>query len=187
MNTVITSLESTFFHLISTSSFDLFLTLVLFGIVFHLKEYKNYLSLFLALSVGTIVGFLLASLNVTSFSYSTIKLGVAFAFIGVGIHNMISNSPNANAVRYNFFALIGLILGTNIELHYTKIFGSGFKFLSFSGYTLGAIVAFLLISFISCILSSLLLMVFKTDRKSFNLAISGIGVGIAIVLIYLRY
>jgi len=187
MNTVITSLESAFFHLISTSSFDLFLTLVLFGIVFQLKEYKNYLSLFLALSVGTLVGFLLASVNITNFSNSTIKLGIALAFIGVGIHNMISISPSANAIRYNFFALIGLILGTSVELHYTRMFGSGFKFLSFSGYTLGAIIAFLLISLVSCLVSSLLLTVFKTDRKSFNLAISGIGIGIAIVLIYLRY
>nr|WP_320120117.1 hypothetical protein [uncultured Marinifilum sp.] len=187
MNTLITSLESAFFHLISLSSFDLFLILILFGIVFQLKDYKSYLSLLLALSLGSIIGLLLASLNISNFSPSTIKLALAIVFLCIGIHNIISRNLSANAIRYNYFALSGLALGTALSLHYSKIYGPDFKFFTFAGYSLGTLSAYLLISFVAILISSLIVALFKTDRRSFNLVISGVGIGIALVFIYLRH
>ncbi|MGQ1909863.1 hypothetical protein ACT3CE_08750 [Marinifilum sp. RC60d5] len=186
MNTLITSLESAFFHLVSLSSFDLFLILALFGIVFQLKDYKSYLSLLLALSLGSIVGLLLANMNITNFSASTIRLALAIAFLCIGIHNIVSKNLSANAIRYNYYALSGLALGTALSLHYTKIYGSGFKFFTFAGYSLGTLSAYLIISFVAILISTLIVVLFKTDRRSFNLVISGIGIGIALVFIYLR-
>ncbi|GAB7087118.1 hypothetical protein JCM15579A_12220 [Marinifilum fragile] len=100
---------------------------------------------------------------------------------------MISNNLSANAIRYNFFALIGLVVGTSISLHYLKAFGSNLKFIHLSGYSLGVLAAYLIVILAGLLISALIIAVFKTDRKSFNLSISGIGIGIALVLIYLRY
>ncbi|NOU58966.1 hypothetical protein [Marinifilum caeruleilacunae] len=187
MQDFLSGFESAFSLLISLSSFDHFLLLLLFGIVFQLKDWKSYFSLLVAISIGTIAGFLLAAFKVTYFSASTIKLVSAIAFCAVGIHHMVSNSLSANAFRYNFFALIGLITGTSISLYYLRSFGSNLKFFHLSGYSLGVVSAFFVISFVGILISSLMLALFKTDRRKFNLAISGIGVGMAIMLIYLRY
>ncbi|MFA9371847.1 MAG: HupE/UreJ family protein [Labilibaculum antarcticum] len=187
MNTILASFESAFYHLISFSSFEPFMLLVLFGITFQLKDWKAYSSLLLALVIGSIVGLLLCNFTVINFSHSTVKLIMAFSILLVGIQNLLTNQSSASTVKYNFFALIGIILGIGINLHYKNVYGSSFSFYPFTGYNLGATVSYFLISFSSLLVSSLLMLVFKTDRRSFNLVITGIGIGIALVLIYLRY
>lgn len=187
MQQFLSGFESAFSYLISFSLFDHFLILLLFGIVFQLKEWKNLSALFLALGIGSIVGLLLANFKITHFSYSTIRLATAISLLAVGVHHMISNNLSANAIRYNFFALIGLAVGTSISLHYLKSFGSNLKFIHLSGYSLGVLAAYLIIILVGLLISALIIAVFKTDRKSFKLSISGIGIGIALVLIYLRY
>lgn len=187
MQHFLSGFESAFSLLISLSSIDHFFLLLLFGIVFQLRDWKSYFSLFLALGIGTIAGFLLAVFKLTFFSASTIKLAMAIAFCAVGIHHMVSNSLSVNAIRYNFFALIGLITGTSISLSYLKAFGSSLKFFHLSGYNIGVLAAFFVISFMGILLSALIVALFKTDRRSFNIAISGMGIGMALMLIYLRY
>lgn len=187
MNIILSSFESAFYHLTSFSSFEPFMLLVLFGITFQIKDWKPYLSLLLALVIGSIVGLLLCNFAIISFSSLTVKLILAISILMVGIQNLLTSHSSASAIRYNFFALTGIILGIGINLHYQKVYGSGFSFYSFMGYNLGATTSYFLISFISMLVSSLLMLVFKTDRRSFNLVITGIGIGIALVLIYLRY
>ena len=187
MSTIISSFESAFYYLVSFSSFDHFMILILFGIIFQLKDWKHYFSLFLALCVGSLAGLILCSVDIINFSASTIRLLMAFSFLAVGIHHLISGNTSPNAIRYNFFALVGIVLGVGISGHYARMFGNGFSFQSTTGYALGLLAGYLIISLLSLLLSSVSLAVFRTDRKSFNLAISGIGVGISLVLIYLRY
>ncbi len=187
MNSILSSFESALYHLISFSSFEPFMLLVLFGIAFQIKDWKAYFSLLLALVIGSIVGLLLCNFTILNFSTSTIKLILAFSILMVGIQNLLASQSSASTIRYNFFAIIGIILGVGINMHYKSIYGSGFSFYPFTGYNLGTTVSYFLISFSSLLVSSLLMLVFKTDRRSFNLVITGIGIGIALVLIYLRY
>ena len=187
MQQLLLSMESAFYYLISTSSFDHLLVLLLFGFGFQLNDWKKYLSLFLAISIGSIVGFLLAIFQITFFSVNTIKLALAISVCATGLHLMISSNISANTIRYNFFIVIGLIIGTGISLHYFKLFGKGLQFYKLTGYTLGSTIGYFTISFIGILLSSIVVALFRTDRRSFSIAISGIGIGIALVLIYLRY
>ncbi|PKQ62263.1 hypothetical protein BZG02_13175 [Labilibaculum filiforme] len=161
--------------------------LVLFGITFQLKDWKAYFSLLLAVVIGSIAGLLLCNFTIINFSTPTVKLILAFSILIVGLQNLLISQSSASTIRYNFFALIGIILGIAINFHYRKHYGSGFSFYPFTGYSLGASVSYFLISFISLLVSSVLMLVFKSDRRSFNLVITGIGIGIALVLIYLRY
>jgi hypothetical protein len=187
MQQLFLSMESAFYYLISLSSFDHFLILVLFGICFQLKDWKQFLSLYFALTIGSIAGLLLADFKITYFSASTIKLALSIGFCAVGIHHIISNSMSANAVRYNFFAIIGLILGTSVSLHYIHLYGYSLKFYKLAGYSLGITLSYLVVSFSALLISSLIIALFKTDRRSFNIAVSGIAIGVSLVLIYLRY
>lgn len=187
MNVILSKLEIAFNHMISFSSFEPFILLVLFGITFQLKDWKAYLSLLLALSIGSVVGLLVCDLDILNLSTSTIKLILAAAILAIGIQNLMTNNGSASTLRYNFFALLGIVIGIGIHLHYRRYSGSSFSLYPFIGYNLGATIAYLLISFVSMLLSSLTMLVFKTDKRSFNLVISGIGIGVALVLIYLRY
>lgn len=187
MNVILSNIEVAFYHLISFSSFEPFILLVLFGITFQLKEWKALLALLMALSIGSIVGLLVCSLDVLNLTVATIKLILAAAILTLGMQNLFASSHSASTLRYNLFALLGIILGIGVYIHYQKHLGSQFSLYPFIGYNLGAILSYLLISFASMLLSSLIMLVFKTDRRSFNLVISGIGIGVSLVLIYLRY
>lgn len=187
MNAILSTFEIAFYHLISFSTFEPFMLLVLFGITFQLRDWKAYLSLLLALTIGSVVGLLVCNLDILNLSAATIKLILAGSILAIGIQNLMVSNSSASTLRYNFFALLGIILGVAIHLHYQKHTGSSFSIYPFIGYNLGATVSYLLISFVSMLLSSLTMLVFKTDRRNFNLVISGIGIGVALVLIYLRY
>lgn len=187
MQQLFSSMESAFYYLISTSSFDHILILLLFGFCFQLSDWKKYLSLFLAISIGSVVGFLLAVFQVTFFSVSIIKLIMAIGVCVTGLHLMISSNISANTIRYNFFVIIGLLVGTGISLHYFKMFGRGLQFYTLAGYSLGSLIGYLTISIIGLLLSSIIVSLFRTDRRSFSIAASGIGIGIALVIIYMRY
>ena len=187
MNTILSSFKIAFYHLISFSSFEPFMLLVLFGITFQIKDWKAYLSLLLALTIGSIVGLLVCNLDILNLSTAIVKLILAGSILAIGIQNLMLSNGSASTLRYNLFVLLGIILGIGIHLHYQKHTGNNFLIYSFIGYNLGATLSYLLISFVSMILSSLTMLVFKTDRRSFNFVISGIGIGIALVLIYLRY
>lgn len=187
MNTILSSLETAFFNMMSFSQFEPFMILVLFGITLQLKDWKPYLSLLLAITVGSTIGLLLCNLDIINFSISTVKLTLAFAILLIGIQNLLINGNSNSTIRYNIFAILGLILGIGINMHYSKIYGTEFSLYPFLGYNLGAVISYLAISFTSLLLSSLGMILFKTDRRSFNLVVSGIGIGIALVLIYIRY
>lgn len=187
MNTIITNFESAFFHLASFASFDHFIALILFGIVFQLKDWKLYFTLLLSITIGSIAGLLLCSLKVVSLSISTIKLLLACSILLVSINNLFSNNGSSSAIRFNSLALVGIAMGIGLYGHLSQRTGSSFSFLPFLGYNLGVIAAYFVISFAALLFAALTLLVFKTERKSFNLVISGIGVGISLVLIFLRY
>lgn len=187
MNTILSSFQSAFYYLVSFSSFELFMILVLFGITFQIKDLKAYFALLLALLVGSVVGLLLCNISIIHLSTPNVKLLLAVTILLLGIQNLLSSSNSASTIRYNFFAVIGIILGIGINLHYKNSYGTSFSLYPFIGYNLGATISYFLISFSSLLLSSLLMLVFKTDRRSFNLVLSGIGIGIALVLIYIRY
>jgi hypothetical protein len=161
--------------------------LILFGITFQLKDLKTYFSLLLALLIGSVVGLLLCNVSIIHLSTPTVKLLLAVSILLLGIQNLLSSSSSASTIRYNFFAIIGIMLGIGINLHYKNSYGSSFSLYPFTGYNLGASLFYFLISFCSLLLSSLLMLVFKTERRSFNLVLTGIGIGIALVLIYIRY
>ncbi|WP_372752209.1 hypothetical protein [Labilibaculum sp.] len=187
MNTILSSFESALYHLVSLSSFELFILLILFGITFQLKDLKAYFSLLFALVVGSIVGLLLCNFSIIHLSSINVKLLLAISILLLGIQNLLSGSSSASTIRYNFFALIGIVLGIGINMHYKNNYGNSFSLYPFVGYNLGATVSYFLISFSSLLLSSLLMLIFKTERRSFNLVLTGIGIGIALVLICTRY
>jgi len=187
MNTIFSSFQTSFNYLISGSSFDHLLILILIGIIFQLKDLKKYFTLMLALIIGTGIGFLLNTLNIFNFSIYSIKLTMAISILAVGIHNLLSTNTVINAIRYNFFAIIGIIMGIGLNNYYEKIYPSKLAFTTVLGFNLGILTAYLAITIISLLLSSLVLLIFKIEKKNYHIAMAGIGIGISLMLIFFRY
>ena len=187
MNTLLSSFKSAFYYLITLSSFDHLILLLLFGIIFMFKDGKNYFRLFLVLFAGSVVGLLLAQLGVIKFDLSTRQLILAIAFGALGVHHLLFSGFSNNTLRYNFFALIGMCYGIGLSGHFNRLYGTHVNYLNFSGYSLGTLCAYFLISVSSILLSHLLLRLIKTDRRSYELSTAGIAIGMAIMLIYMRY
>ena len=187
MDVFISSFKSAFFYLISIASFDHFILLILLGIIFLFKDWKNYLCILLFLFLGSVIGLLLTQFGIIKFDISTRQLVLAIAFGTVGVHHLIFQNFTNNTLRYNFFSLIGICYGIGLTGHFNRLYGSHISFFNFSGYAMGKLSAYFLISGLSILLSNLLLRVLKTDRRSYELTTSGIAIGMAIMLIYSRF
>ncbi|MFA8434592.1 MAG: HupE/UreJ family protein [Marinifilaceae bacterium] len=186
MNTLLHFLENAVFYLFSLKALDHILFLTVFGMVFQLREWKGLLLLWCALAVGFTISLFLAAYGVINFNYGLTRLLLASCiFLGAFTGLIHKGQSTPNALRYNLTVLMGLIQGLGFAIRYKSI--AKVNFLSLLGFDLGLWIASLLIILLALCLSSLIILAFRTNRRDFNLIFSGIGLGVALVLLFIRY
>jgi len=180
MDKMIYSFEIAFKHFGQASSLHQILFLIIFGVFFGLKDWKTYLLVLLALCSGSLVGLSLSMFKAVSLSNATIHILAIISLVLVSLHAIFSTT--ISAMHYNIFVLIGIMQGFVLSLHYKMALGTGVKFLSYLGYNLGSFSAFFLISFVSLLLCSLILNIFRTDKHKVSLVLAGLGLGVALMM-----
>jgi len=182
MDHLIYSFEIALKHLCQASSFQHILFLIILGVFFSLKDWKTYLLILLALCSGSLVGLSLSVFKAVSLTNGTIHLLAIISLVIVSLNGIFSN--RVSTLHYNIFVLIGMMQGFILSLHHKATLGSSFKFLSYLGYNLGNFSAFLIISFISLLVCTLTLTIFNTDRHKISLVLSGLGLGVALMMYF---
>jgi len=182
MDKIIYSFEIAFRHLCQFSAIHQILFLLIIGVFFSFKDWKTYLLILLALCSGSLVGLSLAVFKAVSLTKATIHLLAIISLVIVSLNGIFSN--RITTLHYNIFVLIGIMQGFVLSLHHKVILGSSFKFLSYLGYNLGTFSAFLIISFISLLICTLILVLFKTDKQKISLVLSGLGLGVALMMYF---
>jgi len=182
MDQLIYSFELAFKHLCQFSNLQQILFLIIFGIFFSLKDWKTYLLLLLALCSGSLVGLSLSVFKAVTLNYSTIHLLSIISLSIVSLHAIFSHK--ISAIHYNIFVIIGIMQGFVLSLHYKAALGSSFKFLSYLGYNLGSFTGFLIISFLSLLICTLVISLFRTDKHKISLVLAGIGLGVALMMYF---
>jgi len=182
MDKLIYSFEIAFKHLCQVSSLHQILFLIIIGVFFSLKDWKTFLLILLALCSGSLVGLSLAMFKAVSLSKATIHLLAIISLLAVSLHAIFSN--RISALHYNIFVIIGIMQGFVLSLHYKMALGTGIKFFSFTGYNLGSFAAFFLISFLSLLICTLMLSLFRTDKHKISLVLAGLGLGVALMMYF---
>ncbi|WP_372642984.1 hypothetical protein [Ancylomarina sp.] len=182
MDQLIYSFEIALKHLCRVSAIHQILFLIIIGAFFSFREWKTYLILILALCSGSLVGLSLSVFKAVSLTSTTIHLLAIISLIIVSLNGIFSN--RVSTLHYNIFVLIGIMQGFVLSLHHKAALGSSLKFLSYLGYNLGSFSAFLLISFLSLLICSLILTLFKTDRHKISLVLAGLGLGVALMMYF---
>ncbi len=182
MDQLIYSFEIALKHLCQFSNLQQILFLIIFGIFFSLKEWKTYLLLLLALCSGSLVGLSLSVFKAMTLSHSTIHLLAIISLSIVSLHAIFSHK--ISAIHYNIFVLIGIMQGFVLSLHYKTALGPNIKFLSYLGYNLGSFTGFLIISFLSLLICTLVLTLFRTDKNKISLVLAGVGLGVALMMYF---
>ena len=182
MNKFIYSFEIAFRHLCNLSAIHQILFLIIIGAFFSFKDWKTYLLIILALFTGSLVGLSLSMFKAVTLSSSTIYLLSMISLLIVALNGIFSNK--ITTLHYNIFVLIGIMQGFVLSLHCQIAIGYNFNFLSYLGYNLGSFSAFLIISFLSLIICTLILTIFKTDKHKISLVLAGLGLGVALMMYF---
>lgn len=182
MDKLIHSFEIAFRHLCQFSAIHQILFLIIIGAFFSFKDWKTYLLILLALCSGSLLGLSLAVFKAVSLTKATINLLAIISLILVSLNGIFSNQ--ISTVHYNIFVLIGVMQGFVLSLHYKAVLDTSFKFLSYLGYNLGSFSAFLIISFLSLLICTLMLIFFKTDKHKISLVLAGLGLGVALMMYF---
>ena len=182
MDQLIYSFEIAFRHLCQFSAIHQILFLIIIGAFFSFKDWKTYLLIILALCSGSILGLSLALFKAVSLTKATINLLAIISLVVVSLNGVFSQ--RITTLHYNIFVLIGIMQGFVLSLHYKAALGTSFKFLSYLGYNLGSFSAFLIISFITLLICTLMLTLFKTDKHKISLVLAGLGLGVALMMYF---
>lgn len=182
MDKLIYSFEIAFRHLCQFSTIHQILFLTIIGTFFSFRDWKTYLLIILALCSGSVLGLSLAAFKAVSLTKVTIHLLAIISLIIVALNGIFSN--RITTLHYNIFVLIGIMQGFVLSLHYKTVLGSNFKFMSYLGYNIGSFAAILIISFLSLLVCTLILTLFKTDKHKISLVLSGIGLGVALMMYF---
>ena len=182
MDQLIYSFKIAFRHLCQISVIHQILFLTIIGAFFSFKDWKTYLLIILALCSGSLLGLSLALFKVVILTKHTIHLLAIISLIIVSLNAIFSN--RITSIHYNTFVLIGVMQGFILSPHYKTVLGTNVKLYTYLGYNLGTFTGFLIISFISLLICTLILSFFKTDKHKISLILSGIGLGVALLMYF---
>ena len=182
MDKLIYSFEIAFRHLCNFSAIHQILFLIIIGAFFSLKDWKTYLLIILALCSGSVIGLSLSMFKAVSLSSATINLLSIISLFIVALNGIFSNK--ISTLHYNIFVLVGIMQGFILSLHCRVAIGYNFNFLSYLGYNLGSFSAYLIISFLSLVICTLMLTIFKTDKHKILLVLAGMGLGVALMMYF---
>ncbi len=176
------SFEIVLRHFFQFKAIHQILFLIITGVFFSFKDWKTYLLIILALCAGSLLGLSLSVFKAVNFTKETIHLLAIISLLIVSLNTIFSNK--ITTLHYNIFVIIGIMQGFVLSLHYKTALGSSIKSLPYLGYNLGSFSSFLLISFLSLLGCTLILALFKTDRRKVTLILSGLGLGVALMMYF---
>jgi len=180
-----------FQHIIDIRGYDHILFIVALCAIYQLKDWKKIAFLVTAFTIGHTITLALATLNVITYSTKLIEFLIPITIVLTCLINFFHKSSqytygteNSFSFRYPMAMIFGLIHGMGFSNYLKSLLGKEQSIwqplLSFNiGLELGqlVIVAIILIT------SSLFLDILRIKKHDWNLILSGIVAGIALMLI----
>ena len=180
-----------FQHITDLKGYDHILFVVALCAVFRLKDWKKVAILITAFTIGHSATLALATLNIITYSTKLIELLIPITIFLTCVLNFFHKSAEytldkekPSFFRYPMAMAFGLIHGMGFSNYLRSLLGKEESIWQpLLAFNIGLELGQLAIVAISLIISSLLLDIFRIKKHDWNLILSGIVAGVALMLI----
>ncbi len=190
MSEFLTFLQLGFEHIADLSAFDHLLFIITLCAVYRAEEWKKILILVTAFTIGHSLTLVLAGFNILKVPSDLVEMLIPLTILATALHNVwvkkTEGGTFSRPVRVNYLLalLFGLIHGMGFANFFRSLMGEAgriaWQLFSFNvGIELGQLMIVALFFTLLFVLSKMV----KIEHREWNLFISGIGAGGAIILI----
>ncbi len=184
-----------FFHIINVEAYDHILFVTMLTAVYKLKQWKNILALVTAFTLGHSLSLALSTLHIVVVPSAIIEWLIVVTIFLTGVENLfIKQEKDYRAfttkywIKYSIAMFFGLIHGLGFSSYLQSMLGEeqsiAMPLLSFNlGVEFGQWIVVAVILF----LTWLVVNKFHASRREWNLVLSGIGIGISLLLVFERF
>lgn len=180
-----------FKHITDLKGYDHIIFVVALCAIYRLKDWRKVAFLITAFTIGHSITLALATLNVITYSTKLIELLIPITIILTCLINFFHKSSKytyetekPSLFRYPIAMTFGLIHGMGFSSYLRSLLGREQSIWQpLLSFNLGLEVGQLLIVVIVLVISSLMLDIFRVKKHDWNLIVSGIVSGIALMLI----
>lgn len=178
-------------HIADIQGYDHILFILTLCGIYVIKQWKHVLILVTAFTVGHSLTLVLATFDVISISSGLVEflIPVTIFITAVGniTHKKVEFSRNLHLFKYFTALFFGLIHGLGFS-NYLKslLLGEDNLTLPLFAFNVGIELGQILIVLAILLLAELFVHAFGTKRREWNLVISGMGLGISLILIIER-
>ncbi len=179
-------------HIMDIKGYDHILFILTLCSVYKLREWRRVLILITAFTIGHSVTLVLATLNLVSVSTGLIEFLIPLTIFVTALFNAVFKGVNVSRtfhnLKYTAAMFFGLIHGLGFSSYLRSLLGRESSIvkplLSFNlGIEIGQIIIVLIIMLITWVVVE----IFRTSRREWNLVLSGVGMGVALILMIDRF
>ena len=179
-----------FQHITDLKGYDHILFMVALCAVFRLKDWKKVAILITAFTIGHSITLALATLNIITYNTKLIESLIPITIFLTCVLNFFHKSAQRSLdiekpsfFRYPMAMAFGLIHGMGFSNYLRSLLGKEESIWQpLLAFNIGLEIGQVVIVAISLIISSLLLDIFRIKKHDWNLILSGIVAGIALML-----
>jgi apolipoprotein N-acyltransferase len=180
-----------FQHITDIQGYDHILFIIALCAIYRLKDWKKVALLVTAFTIGHSITLALATTNVFSYDTKLIELLIPVTIVLTCLINFFHKSSqytyeleSSSFFRYPIAMVFGLVHGMGFSNYLRSLLGVEQSIWQpLLAFNIGLELGQLVIVFIVLIISSLLLDIFRVKKHDWNLILSGIVLGIALILI----
>ena len=179
-------------HIADLKGYDHILFITTLCAVYSLKEWKRVLVLVTAFTIGHSLTLALATMKILAISTDLIEFLIPLTIFLTALANVImrkgERKTRLHLIKYLAALFFGLIHGLGFSNYLRSLLGKEQGLVKpLFAFNLGIEAGQLLIVAAIFILSLLIVDVFRTPRREWNLIFSGAGLGISLILMVERF
>lgn len=179
-------------HIADLKGYDHILFITTLCAVYSLKEWKRVLVLVTAFTIGHSLTLALATMKILTISTDLIEFLIPLTIFLTALANVImrkgERKTRLHLIKYLAALFFGLIHGLGFSNYLRSLLGKEQGLVKpLFAFNLGIEAGQLLIVAAIFILSLLIVDVFRTPRREWNLIFSGAGLGISLILMVERF
>jgi len=180
-----TYFELGFDHILDMDGYDHILFVIALCAVYSISQWKQILILVTAFTIGHCVTLILSGLKLVNISAYLIEFLIPLTILMTAIFNIIKGKPTDQKIRWNYILalLFGLIHGLGFSNYFRALIGKEENIINMLfPFNLGVELGQIVIVLCTLVIGYIVMNVFKTSQRDWNLIVSGAAAGIAITL-----